>query len=544
VAQDSASSASVDFLERCMQYPEPVTVFKMVDGINLDGSSSFAPFITADELTLFFTSDRMSPYSDEKTGQSIESGFVAHRASLSSAWQIDYLFKIIDALNEGIVGLSLDGKKIFVHTGVNDIYVLERDVYGRVSRPSSVGKYYGIKLSHKYRISSCAISADERTFYITTDMPGGFGGYDVWKTERGDEKGAWSSWENLGASVNTAGNEVSVSVVPDNSSLFVSSDGRLGFGGLDLYRFDVLDSGGSYEAVHLGYPINTVNNDVYYYSVPNASVSGAGAHAYYSTQRSKGANVYDIYFVNYEVPILSERDKEVKRNEYEGNLKQRTKDSLLLVLASLHARDSIVLAATSASKEALSKIAMERDSLRNMVLAREQAFVAESERMKKAADVRETALLAEQKRREDSLANVFSNQYNNILPEKGGHTDLHSISNPAQGMKVYLSNVYFGQGESNLLLSSFYVLDEVFAFLQRFPDIRIEVGGHTSREGSYAVNQRLSEARAKSVYNYLIRKGILPERVTYRGYNYSQSIEDESTEVGRMINRRVEITVL
>jgi outer membrane protein OmpA-like peptidoglycan-associated protein len=84
----------------------------------------------------------------------------------------------------------------------------------------------------------------------------------------------------------------------------------------------------------------------------------------------------------------------------------------------------------------------------------------------------------------------------------------------------------------------------VFAFLQRFPDIRIEVGGHTSREGSYAVNQRLSEARAKSVYNYLIRKGILPERVTYRGYNYSQSIEDENTEVGRMLNRRVEITVL
>ena len=94
------------------------------------------------------------------------------------------------------------------------------------------------------------------------------------------------------------------------------------------------------------------------------------------------------------------------------------------------------------------------------------------------------------------------------------------------------------------MVSSYYELNKVLDFLQRFPSVRIEIGGHTSSEGSLSVNQRLSEARAKSVRDYLIQKGISPERVLSRGYNYSMPIEDENTEVGKALNRRVEFTVL
>jgi outer membrane protein OmpA-like peptidoglycan-associated protein len=370
------------------------------------------------------------------------------------------------------------------------------------------------------------MSADEKTFYITTNMPGGQGGYDVWKTvKRSNNK--WSEWKNLGPSVNTSGDEITVSITPENKSLFIASNGRLGFGGFDLYRFDFIDSSGSYEAVHLGYPINTVSDDIYYYSVPNNP-----SHAYYSSERPDHPDMYDIYYVNYEAPILSERNKVTKQGKYGAYPKLRTKDSLALAMA---------------VKEAILSAAKHReDSLHKASLVRERAFLAERERMKKEAEDCEAALRERLQTHGDTLAykqrrrstDTFSNQYDNI------YTDARSIINPSKGMKIYLNNIYFERGKSNLLSSSIYEVEKVFEFLQNFADVKIEVGGHTSSDGSYAVNQKLSETRAKNVRDYLINKGIAPDRITYRGYNYAFPIEDENTELGKMLNRRVEFIVM
>jgi outer membrane protein OmpA-like peptidoglycan-associated protein len=538
--ENSNSNGSLEFLQVCMKDPEPVSILRMNDKINMDSSSSYAPFITADELTLFFTSDRMSPYSGKVNRHGIESSFVAHRNSLSSEWQIDYLSNAVNAkFNDAVAGISSDGQKVFVHRSSNDIYVLERNVWSKVSY-KSIAKSYGIKLNRKYHISSCAISADENTFYITTNMPGGLGGYDVWKIERNADLQTWSDWQNLGASVNTAGDEITISVLPDNSAIFVSSNGRLGFGGFDLYRFDRINSNSDYEAVHLGFPVNTVGNDVYYYSVPGAIVAGKGAHAYYSTERSSGSGIYDIYFLEYHDDILSERNKAIKRGEYEEYLQRRFTDSIIHAAAVQREKDSIALAAATTARtsaEAAAKAAL--DAAR----AREKELLAEQQRIQRAAAEREAALRAEQKRHEDSLQDAFYKQYDDIL-SKQGYTNLNSIQKPIKGMKIYLSNILFDKGKASLITSSYVELDRVFDFMQRFSDVRIEVGGHTSSEGSLSVNQKLSEARAKSVCDYLIKKGVSAERVVHRGYNYSHPIESENTERGKVLNRRVEFIVL
>ena len=76
------------------------------------------------------------------------------------------------------------------------------------------------------------------------------------------------------------------------------------------------------------------------------------------------------------------------------------------------------------------------------------------------------------------------------------------------------------------------------------PDMRIEVQGHTDNRGSESYNKRLSEERAKAVVDYLVRKGVSPKRMEFKGYGSSQPIDDNETDEGRAQNRRVAFKIL
>ena len=112
------------------------------------------------------------------------------------------------------------------------------------------------------------------------------------------------------------------------------------------------------------------------------------------------------------------------------------------------------------------------------------------------------------------------------------------------GAKVILKNIYFEFGKSTLKPESYVSLDNVVELLQSNEGIKIEISGHTDNIGSLKSNTKLSEARAKSVVNYLVSKGINPSRLEYKGYAYTQPVAPNSTEAGRAQNRRVEFKVL
>ncbi len=107
-----------------------------------------------------------------------------------------------------------------------------------------------------------------------------------------------------------------------------------------------------------------------------------------------------------------------------------------------------------------------------------------------------------------------------------------------------LEDCTFEFGKATLQESSFPVLDELVAYLNRKTDERIEIGGHTDNVGNKVSNQKLSEERANSVRDYLLSKGITPDRVTAKGYGMSEPIEDNRTEDGRAKNRRTEVKIL
>jgi len=106
---------------------------------------------------------------------------------------------------------------------------------------------------------------------------------------------------------------------------------------------------------------------------------------------------------------------------------------------------------------------------------------------------------------------------------------------------LVLRDVNFEVGKASLTAASREILDEVASSLKSIPEVRVEVAGHTDSTGSRALNQRLSQARAETVRQYLIDRGVEPHRLTARGYGPDQPVADNNTPDGRAMNRRVEL---
>jgi outer membrane protein OmpA-like peptidoglycan-associated protein len=538
---------------------EEAIVTKITDGaINLSRFSSGAPFLSADELTIVFTSDRQDPKGIKPSGN--ENIYMAHRPTVYQPFtDVRLLSRLLNKKSHyGVLGQTVDGLKYFVYDGSNNnIYVLEGALSGR-QKLTDIGKYYGIKINRRYDIFSCAISADEDVFYICQAAPGGKGGVDIWLS-RCYGKGKWSKFTNLEA-VNTEKHEITVSVAVDGDRsgmygrkefLYFSSNGNYAgqpaLGGYDIYRYDI-DSG---KVKHVGAPINTPRNDVYYTAVPSFP-----DHAYYSSERAEESGAYDIYFVDYESARDSiTRAREKKRLEDE----QAERERVLAEAAEARRHADSVVASTSdvlktASKRERELLAQQQERERQLKAEQqesEQRLRAEQqERERQLAQeqaAREQALMDAARRREDSVAraaaSAVEDRYAAALAAKG-YKDMNLISKPMPGDKIYLKNILFEKGKSKLAPSSYPVLDELYDFLMKFPSTIIEIGGHTSSEGSYEVNMRLSRERALAVKNYLVKKGIYVERLQSKGYAYTVPIEDESTEFGRILNRRVEASII
>jgi outer membrane protein OmpA-like peptidoglycan-associated protein len=112
------------------------------------------------------------------------------------------------------------------------------------------------------------------------------------------------------------------------------------------------------------------------------------------------------------------------------------------------------------------------------------------------------------------------------------------------GSEFILRNVFFETDEYELKPESKIELDKLISFLNAHPKVTIEIEGHTDDQGNEAHNRSLSEARAKSVYNYLIENNISKDRLKYKGYAADKPIADNSTEEGRSKNRRTSIQII
>ncbi len=247
-----------------------------------------SPVISADESILIFTSRRPNGWDEEidEDGNYNEDIFMSEK--IDGHWTKAKGIKNINTKNhEATCALSIDGQTLFIYKAddYGSIYQSTSE-NGEWSKPVKLGP----NINTEDRETHASMSADGKKLYFTSDRPGGFGGLDIYVSEK-MKNGIWGPPRNLGEGVNTKYNEEGPYIHPDGKTLYFSSKGHENLGGYDIFKSELSEFGTWKPAVNIGYPINTVGDDIFY--MPTADRQ----HAYYSSRRNPQAEDNDIFLI-------------------------------------------------------------------------------------------------------------------------------------------------------------------------------------------------------------------------------------------------------
>ena len=256
--------------------------------------ADYVPLISADETMLIFTSRRegstggiLDPYNHY-----FEDIYVSYfeNGEWTAPKQISK--NINTVTHDACAGLSPDGNTLVIYstnkemTG-GDLYWSEGLPNGDWTKP----KKYGNHINSGNQEASASFTPDGNTLYFSSNRPGGKGGKDLYRTVRFGN-GDWSKPLNLGKDLNTPYDEDAPFIHPDGHTLYFSSKGHGTIGGYDIFQAKLNEDGNWSNPVNIGYPINTVSDDIYFV------VSGDGKTGYYSSEKDEGYGNQDIYRVN------------------------------------------------------------------------------------------------------------------------------------------------------------------------------------------------------------------------------------------------------
>lgn len=351
-----------------------------------------------------------------------------------------------------------------------------------------------------------SVTSDGRFIYFASDRKGGFGGIDIYRSEK-NAKGMWMPAENLGSVINTKGDEKTPFIHTDGSTLYFSSNGNLGVGGFDIYFTKYVEDSGWIEPQNLGYPVNTQGDEVAFV------VSTNGKKIYFASNQYKGEGGWDIY-----TSPLHEAARPTK-----------------VLLVKGHIRDAKGFPVENASVELQNTRTLK--ITRGMVDPNTGKYAI-------AVDVpsSEDDFIVTVKKRGMYFDNKYIKPSENDLnnPPKTVNFELQNIK---VGTIFKLRNIYFAVNLAEFNPKSMITLNNFYEFLNLNPTIKIELLGHTDNTGTERSNKILSESRAKAVFEYLIKKGISGDRITYKGFGEEKPIASNYTKVGRAKNRRTEFII-
>jgi outer membrane protein OmpA-like peptidoglycan-associated protein len=493
-----------EFALKAIKHPVPFNPVNVGTGINTS-DDEYWPSITADGQTLIFTRQPNISNNPDFTGVVQEDFYISTYSD--NKWQ-----KAVNAgpplntlQNEGAQTLSSDGSYMYFTAcnrpggmGNCDLYFSSlKD--GKWSEPYNLGAPVN---TNRWE-STPSISADGRTLFFSSSRPGGFGGKDLWLT-RLDDKNKWTEPSNLGSIINTEGDEMSPFIHFDGKTLYFASDGRVGMGGFDLYVTRMKEDSTWTDPKNLGYPINTYNDEM------GLVIEAGGQKAYYSSVRDKSKGK-DIFSFN-----LYESARPNPVSYMKGKVFDKVTGKLLKAdyeLINLSTGKIIVKNAT--------------DETGNFLVCLPSGY-------NYGINVSKPGYLF----------------YSDNFMLEGIHTASKPfikkiILNPAVvGEKMQLSNVFYETDSWQLKNESMTELDNLANLLSENKNLIMEIGGYTDSTGTAQHNLTLSEKRALSVVNYLIKKGINSERLKFKGYGTTSPIGDNVTVEGRQLNRRTEAKII
>ncbi|MDQ3100447.1 MAG: OmpA family protein [Bacteroidota bacterium] len=503
--------ANCEFAEHAIKQPVPFEPINLGPGVNTV-MPEYYPAITADDQQLLFT--RRVKANDERVGE--QEDFYLSRRGSDQAWKPAITIPSVDTdRNEGAGTLSPDGRFIIFTAcelygdygpdrkgmGSCDLFISVR-TGDRWSPPQNLGP----PVNSRNWESQPSLAGDGRTLYFVRGISArdGIQDTDIYTTSLGDD-GLWTKPEKLSNTINTPFSEESVQVHPDGRTLYFSSNGHPGMGGLDIYvsRKDSLGIWG--QALNLGHPINSGADE------NSLLVSASGEVAYFASDRPGGLGDLDLYSFE-----LYPEARPLPVSYIRGVVTDKSTGKPVEADVELFDITSGELATAAYSDPQTGEF------LVALPVGQEYALSASSEGYL-----------------------FFSENYN--VPEsavKEPYTLNVPLSPLTAGSTIALRNIFFNTASYDLLPASNTELEKLVRLLKGNPTLRIELGGHTDDVGSDDANLKLSDQRANTVRTYLVATGIEAERITAKGYGETKPIESNDSEEGRAQNRRTEVTVL
>lgn len=303
--------AQVNTAKELIAKPADVKVEGMGDNINSEYDDK-TPSITADGKTLIFNSRRPGKSSAlDKEGDNgyFEDIYVSHWDTIKKMWGDAELLpgSINTEGHDACTSISPDGKQIFLfkndaegESRGGDVYVSRLGSSGKWGAPKSLGK----PVNTTYYEDGACISPDGKTMYFTSERKGGFGHADIYIVKK-KSRSEWDKPENIGVDINTPEDEGGLFLAPDGKTLFFTSRGHNSMGGYDIFK-TVNENGKWSKPVNLGYPINTVSNDMGF------TLSVDAQTGYFSSNRKGGLGARDLYKVDLSNYPVMEKEMKAK----------------------------------------------------------------------------------------------------------------------------------------------------------------------------------------------------------------------------------------
>ena len=364
-----------------------------------------------------------------------------------------------------------------------------------------------------------AVSPDSEYLYFVSDMPGGYGGKDIWRISLKERQG---SLVNLGPDINTEGND-DFPYVRSDGSLYFSSDGHPGMGGLDIFRATAVGDPADlrWKVENMGFPINSAGDDF-------GITFGKGEDGFFSSNRGDARGYDHIYSFEYDPVRITIEGLVMDKDE------EPVKNAIIRIVGNDGSNQKEV-----ARDDGSFSFALQR-GVKYVMLAGAKGYLNQKQEFAS-----------------DSTMEDANYWVEFILP---------SISKPS-----VVENIFYDYDKADLRPESKTALNELIAVLHDNPNVTIEMASHTDRWGSDAYNINLSERRAKSVVDYLVENGISRDRLQPHGYGKSRpktvtkriarlypqfkegdilteefikTLPEEDQQAADQINRRTEFSVL
>jgi outer membrane protein OmpA-like peptidoglycan-associated protein len=570
--------------KKLMALPQNVNIRNMGPNINTE-FADFSSNISLDGGSLYYTSRR--PWAD-KSSDNFRDPLLNHfpediyQASRNGdGWNYPNRMSMCKPqFNEATVSVSIDERRVYTYNdkiGIGDIYY--SDYKGGKFNEILPVEFKNVN-DNNWWDTHYSVSPDGNMIFFVSDKPGGYGKRDIYFLEKVD--GEWSSPQNIGGNINSWSDEDSPFMGLDNNTLYFSSNDSTSMGEFDIFMTSRDENGIWSEPINLGYPINSVGDDIFY------SHTADGKKAYFTSFRKGGLGERDIYETDLisnvknisflKGIVIHSKGKEIPEQSYislkcsdcidksEKIINPRIRDGVFLSTLDKCKKYDLTYYYGSEDKkplkqsfstncdisyqEIIKKVILDEDN-QTIIPVYEYRFeglVADKSNGKTiqnaAIEIIKTTDLVE-----SNSSNSEGIFYSNIAKGKSfGDSLIYRVNISAEGYLSQTFEIKEGLALDTLIKKSFLldkkspgtdlgpflilynfdkfdlrpdaivILNKIVDVMNQNPEIKIELGSHTDSRGVDIYNQYLSDQRAKSAAAYISSRITDSSRITYKGY--------------------------